>query len=361
MRLGSKKGGKTKVEKELTRAEQGRKQKVQAFGIAAVIGILLVIALFALEDAILNKEDTVSVYQLTQDVSEGTKITEDNVDSLVHLKDIQVSLVPDGYITDKAEMIDKFTTHDYKAKEIITESGLEDKLNVYLDSIEDPVEISFSLSDLGSVVSGTLREGDYINMYGLQQTEVVQSTPDGQVAYYANTTSELRVNKSYTFEHLMITKVFNSSGTEISTEDEVGASTMFIITISEQDAQKFNEMIANCDVRLAKVNYLEDAPYVGYIEQQEGDESDNMPLTPAETTNNAVMGDVDEPTVVAGDTEPVGNTLSSMVGDGQTEGERVEGEETPVDEEATDGEETPVEGEEAPVEEEPVEGEEVTE
>ena len=318
MRLGSKKGGRTKVEKELTRAEQGRKQKVQAFGIAAVIGILLVIALFALEDAILNKEDTVSVYQLTQDVSEGTKITEDNVDSLVHLKDIQVSLVPDGYITDKAELIDKFTTHDYKAKEIITESGLEDKLNVYLDSIEDPVEISFSLSDLGSVVSGTLREGDYINMYGLQQTEVVQSTPDGQVAYYANTTSELRVNKSYTFEHLMITKVFNSSGTEI----------------------------------------LEDAPYVGYIEQQEGDESDNMPLTPAETTNNAVMGDVDEPAVVAGDTEPVGNTLSSMVGDGQTEGERVEGEETPVDEEVTDGDETPVEGEEAPVEEEPVEGEE---
>lgn len=347
MRLKSK--SKDKITKELTRAEQGKRQKVQAFGIAAVIGILLVVALFALESAILNKEDTVNAYVLTQDVSDGTQITEDNVDSYFLQREIQISLVPEGYITDKADLVGRFFNHDYKANEVITESGLDDRMNVYLNSIEDPVDISFSLNDLGSVVSGTLREGDYINMYGLQQTEVVRESPDGQVSYYADTVQELRVTQSYTFEHIMITKVFNSSGAAISTEDEVGASTLFNVTISEKDAQKFAEMLANCTVRLAKVEYLEDEPYVGFVEQQEEEAEEEMPITPEATDNNNVMGDFEggvlgsQTGIVEGDTVPVGGTLGSQAEDEEaTTGESI------ADGEVTD--EAVVTDEEAPVE-----------
>lgn len=340
MRLKSK--SKDKITKELTRAEQGKRQKVQAFGIAAVIGILLVVALFALESAILNKEDTVNAYVLTQDVSDGTQITEDNVDSYFLQREIQISLVPEGYITDKADLVGRFFNHDYKANEVITESGLDDRMNVYLNSIEDPVDISFSLNDLGSVVSGTLREGDYINMYGLQQTEVVRESPDGQVSYYADTVQELRVSQSYTFEHIMITKVFNSSGAAISTEDEVGASTLFNVTISEKDAQKFAEMLANCTVRLAKVEYLEDEPYVGFVEQQEEEAEEEMPITPEATDNNNVMGDFEggvlgsQTGIVEGDTVPVGGTLGSQAEDGTVEGEEAVTGESTADNGVTD-------------------------
>lgn len=270
MRLGKT----SKTTKEITRTERNRRNNIRRITVAAITALIIFIALLVIQSSILNQEEKLDVYQVVKDIPSGTKLDDSNINEYLTYKNVQISLIPENFIQDKAEVLGKFVNRNYKAKDIITTDGLIDTESVYLDDIENPTEVSFSVDGIDVAVAGTIREGDYVNIYGMKRPEKSNS-------------SLIRVDKTYTFKHVYINKAFDASGNRIVVGKDNANCTLFSIVIDEADMDLFNEMMANCSIRLAKLNYDTDTDYQAFITEATGTDVEQYTQNNYETENSS--------------------------------------------------------------------------
>ncbi len=252
-------GKKTAVTKEITRAERNKRNNLRRIAVAAFVALVVFVAITVIQSSILNQEERVEAYQVIKNMDSGTKITKSNIDKYFALKDVQVSLIPDGYLTDKKQLLDKFVNRNYRARDIVTDDGISDTEGLYKSNITNPVEISFDASGLDAAVAGTIREGDYINIYGLK----TQQSGD---------TRKMEIDSSYTFQHVYVEEAMDASGNRIATganSDGSKTATMFTLVLSEKDCGLFAEMIANCgdNIRLGKLQYNTSQDYQVFLQR----------------------------------------------------------------------------------------------
>lgn len=252
-------GKKTAVTKEITRAERNKRNNLRRIAVAAFVALVVFVAITVIQSSILNQEERVEAYQVIKNMDSGTKITKGNIDKYFALKDVQVSLIPDGYLTDKKQLLDKFVNRNYRARDIVTDDGISDTEGLYKSNITNPVEISFDASGLDAAVAGTIREGDYINIYGLK----TQQSGD---------TKKMEIDSSYTFQHVYVEAAMDASGNRIATganSDGSQTATMFTLVLSEKDCGLFAEMIANCgdNIRLGKLQYNTSQDYQVFLQR----------------------------------------------------------------------------------------------
>ena len=145
-------GKKTAVTKEITRAERNKRNNLRRIAVAAFVALVVFVAITVIQSSILNQEERVEAYQVIKNMDSGTKITKGNIDKYFALKDVQVSLIPDGYLTDKKQLLDKFVNRNYRARDIVTDDGISDTEGLYKSNITNPVEISFDASGLDAAV-----------------------------------------------------------------------------------------------------------------------------------------------------------------------------------------------------------------
>lgn len=266
-------GNRTKATKELTRQERNRRNNMKRITISALVAFILFVALTIIQSSILNQESKITVYQVSKDIVTGTKFTKDNFSKYFSKKDIQESLIPKHFVVDEKEIIGKFAARDYSAKDIVTTDGLKDSERKYNANIKNPTKVSFSVGSVSDSVSGTIREGDYINIYGMTSG----FNGEGQAAKINN--------KNYTFKHVYIDKAYDGSGVEIETSDKETEAALFTIVIEENDVDIFNEMIANSDLKLAKLMYTPDQDYKAFV--NDGAVSDSTTVEPVQDDNTA--------------------------------------------------------------------------
>ena len=139
-------GKKTAVTREVTRQERNRKNNLKRLTISLIAAFIVFICLVVIQSSILNQEEKQQVYQVCKDMDAGTKITDANIDTYLKLVDVQVSLIPENYMVDSAELLGKFTNKSYKANDIITSDGITDteKLCIFNNSANFIVRCSFS-------------------------------------------------------------------------------------------------------------------------------------------------------------------------------------------------------------------------
>ena len=256
-------GKKTAVTKEITRAERNKRNNLRRIAVAAFVALVVFVAITVIQSSILNQEERVEAYQVIKNIDSGTKITKSNIDKYFALKDVQVSLIPDGYLTDKKQLLDKFVNRNYRARDIITDDGVSDTEGLYKSNITNPVEISFDASGLDAAVAGTIREGDYINIYGLK----TQQSNNGAA-------KKMEIDSSYTFQHVYVEAAMDASGNKIETgaksdDAKSQTATMFTLVLSEKDCGLFAEMIANCgdNIRLGKLQYNTSQDYQVFLQR----------------------------------------------------------------------------------------------
>lgn len=299
--------GRKVEEKQLTRQEQNKRNSIRRVGISALVAFLVFVGITVIQSNILNQEDTKQVYQVAKDIKVGTKITEKNIDAFFKLKEVPVSIIPEKFTTKSEDLVGKFVNREYKVNDIVTTDGVTDTERLYKDSIKNPIEIAFSVESLSAGVSGVIREGDYINIYGLRKKEDLTSTTFGEETLF-------EVDKAFTFKHVYVTKSLNSSGTEVKTGEESDESedannavstTLFNVIISEKDAEVFNEMLKNCDIKVSKLLYDTDKDYTEFL--TETNEKAGEFSSKKESTKESTKEKETEPTPVIA--QPVDNNL----------------------------------------------------
>ena len=208
----------------------GRKEL--AVSIAAAL--LLFICLIVIESRLLSKYDKSTVVTAKCTISRSQEITDANVDQFFEEKEVPVNLMPDCAVQDKQTLVNKIVSEKINRGEMVIDDCFRDE-EKYLSKMQDPLEIGISVSNASNIAGGTIRKGDFINIY------VVDSTTKQSVEV---------LHQAY------VCKAFNKDGVEIT---EGGGSELcldVVIYIDSIQEQYVNEKINHGTIYISKVlNY----------------------------------------------------------------------------------------------------------
>ncbi len=133
------------------------------------------------------------------------------------------------------QSVNKKVTYDEMLVVNATETTEETAEEAYLqeyDGYECLTWVSISIKELYEGVAGTLREGDYIDIYTVWK--------EGE-----------EVCSQRLAEHVRIKETFNAQGVQIEDEKE-GLSQLIVVPIEKEQVSVFYEMLAKGNIRIAK-------------------------------------------------------------------------------------------------------------
>lgn len=148
-----------------------------------------------------NMAESVDVVKVTKQIEKNTQITED----MLEIKQMPKQAVTQSTITDKKQIVGKVSNvqllpEDNLVMQKFTEVGTETDKALYEMDNSEQLAISVTLANLASSVSGKIRPGDVVSVYG-----------------FINETKQLA---DYTdLQYIEVIGVSNSSAEELSTRN----------------------------------------------------------------------------------------------------------------------------------------------
>ena len=135
-----------------------------AIGIVCII--LAVVVTFVVSPMV-NKvsEDKVKVICFSKDISQGAKISEEDIDTVEMAK----KSLPEKYLSEKDKIVGKYANSKLYKGDIATYSKITDDANssdnVLSGLTGDKVAMSISISSFAGGLSGKLQNGDIVSIY----------------------------------------------------------------------------------------------------------------------------------------------------------------------------------------------------
>ena len=214
--------------------EKKKKNLAWRFLFSFFMAFLVFLLLLMLEAGFLKKEEEKLVVLAAAYIPKGTELTDEIIADSFRETYVPISFVPEQAIQDSKRLAGNITEEDICEREIVTVSKLCEFPEL-LGELEEPVEVSVSVTDLSQVVGGILRTGDRINL--------------------SVTDRETGVNERV-FSNIYVSGAFTSSGNRVDRmpmEQEQPAATVLNLWIPKAMEQTFNEKINSGLLRISKI------------------------------------------------------------------------------------------------------------
>lgn len=222
---------------------KGKDKKAFKVG-SVIVTILLGVVTFVCLNYVAQKTngsyEKADIVVSVKEVPENTKITKSNVSTYFKVaKNIDADMCTSDSVTSLDELVGMYACRDIHNREIILKSNFEnekDKKSEY----ENPDEVSFKVSSFSDAVSGTIRKGDVINIYTLEDTTAAVQT-------------EAQSEAQLVFENAYVADAFDDSGVKIVAGDNVAVATNFIVYMEKSNEASFYQAIKDKKVIVTKV------------------------------------------------------------------------------------------------------------
>ena len=151
--------------------------------IGIVCMILAVVMTFAIAPVV-NRltSDTTTVVQLKQEVGRGTKITEDQVETVK----VKTDTMPQGVYVKTADVVGKYASSTLYAGDILTKAKLSGDSNNADDVLAtlngSKVAVSVTIDTFAAGLSGKLQNGDIISLIAVDKNAGTSAIP-GELKY----------------------------------------------------------------------------------------------------------------------------------------------------------------------------------
>ncbi|MCD8325508.1 MAG: SAF domain-containing protein [Lachnospiraceae bacterium] len=210
------------------------KKRVWIGAISAVLAAVVFIAILRIQTAGMEEITYESVVTARQAIAADTELTESNLRTLLEIRQVPAEYVPDAALSSLEGLEGCVIAADLSAGSILTENTVRTISDIYGDYGE-LFWISVSADQLTQAVAGTLRAGDIIDLY------CVENGAEGVFC------SLLQGN-------VRVEKVLTKSGEQIANGDETSLAQLFVIPVERADIPLLYEalysgslMIARCD------------------------------------------------------------------------------------------------------------------
>lgn len=168
---------------------------------------------------------------MAEALEKGTELTPDNIASLFLQVQVDVQHIPQEAVREPQALMGSQAAISIPAGSIVTDAMFTQMGN-YRASLEKPVIAGCKAEDLYQMVSGTLRSGDKVHIYSVDE-ELGQ-------AYLI-------------WEDVMVYQVFDSSGNLIPPQDTVSAAARINVLLEEGNAELFYSELYRGSLRMVKV------------------------------------------------------------------------------------------------------------
>lgn len=158
-------------------------------------------------------------------------ITEENASKYIEMKKVPVSFIPEQSIKMLSDLYGEVFLTSVAKGSILTE-GMSEKFNKDYEDYDCLTWISVPVKELYEGVAGTVRKGDYIDIYTLWKED----------------------DKMYSqllLEHVRVQETFSAQGASIQGNED-GLCQLIVVPIEKGQVATFYEMLAKGNVRIAK-------------------------------------------------------------------------------------------------------------
>lgn len=212
--------------------EGRRKKRLPGIILAAFTAALIsYVALLNVEKNALSAYEKAECWILSETLEKGTEITTDNAARLFQRAQVDVRHIPQGAVTDPEMLAGSQAAVTITQGSIVTDTMFT-RLGSYRAALEKPVIAGCKADDLYQLVSGTLRSGDRIHIY---------------------TVDEEMGDAYLIWDNVMVYQTFDSGGNLIPPQDTVSAAARINVLLEEGNAELFYSELYKGSLRVVKL------------------------------------------------------------------------------------------------------------
>lgn len=223
--------------------EMGMKQEkkgsiISVFLLAFLALVVVFIAMVVMERSILNKDQKKEIIVMTKDtlpggvIPAGSYIASGELSKYFEECEVDAAVVPKNAYHSLKELEEAYVACDLYENTILIDSWFTG--SVKPAAIEKPVQVSFTVDNLGAAVAGTLRKGDYVSVGTVTKNE----NNEFDVTQIVEC---VLLDEAYTAEGVVASSLVGNE------------ATMFTITIPAESVDIFLKSCANGTLVVGKV------------------------------------------------------------------------------------------------------------
>ena len=168
---------------------------------------------------------------MTEALEKGTELTPDHIESLFRQTQVDIRHIPQEAVADPRTLVGSQAVMTIPAGSMITKAMFTPAAS-YRAALDNPVIAGCKAEDLYQLVSGTLRGGDRIHIYTVDE----------------------EIGQAYlTWDNVMVYQAFDSSGSLIPPQDTVSAATRINVLLEEGNAELFYSELYRGSLRVVKL------------------------------------------------------------------------------------------------------------
>lgn len=209
-----------------------KKKKVGIGVISLILAIMLFIVMMIIQQSMKEKPESRWVLCAREGIPRSVVLTEENISLYTEKKEIPVMWLPEGYIS-SIEQLKGMISEVKIAKGSILNQADFTTYEEYYAGYQELSWISVPIKELYEGVAGSLRTGDYIDIYLVKEEDK---------QYFCEVLEE----------RVPIAATYNNQGTVISEDSTNGLTQLIVIPIEKQNVAQFYERLAQGNIRIAK-------------------------------------------------------------------------------------------------------------
>lgn len=202
-----------------------------AIAAAFIASVIVYCVMLNVEKNALSAYEKGTVLTAVKEIPQGTLLHAGNAEQYFAAAEIDKRMIPDAAIVRLELLEGMMTAADIDSGSVLTHA-MVNNLYEMVEDMEMPVTAGFKADDLYQVVSGTLRSGDRIHIYTVDE--------ELGTAYLL-------------WENILIEQVFDSAGAEIIAEDSNTAAQRVNILMEQENVERFYSELAVGSIRVVKV------------------------------------------------------------------------------------------------------------
>ena len=184
---------------------------------ALVAAVAVFVILLQIEKSVLAQYEKGMIYTAAVPIPKGQMITEDNFRQFFEERELDVGCIPDTALREPGQVCGLAAVFDVEKGVLLTQ-GMFERLEDILKDMAEPV------------IGGTLRAGDRVHIYSIQDGEAVLA-----------------------WEEVYIQQVFDASGASIPNGDGSMTAQRINIYLDKGDVEAFYKGLADGGLRVVKI------------------------------------------------------------------------------------------------------------
>lgn len=194
---------------------------ISTLALALLSAIVVYVLLLNMEKNILSEYEKETVWALKTEFSAGKKIVEDEIEIYFSQVEMDKKLIPSDAIREVKDFIGYTASINLGEGTVISQTMFSDSVLISSD-MASPVLAGCKAEDLSQVVSGTLRAGDIINIYTINEEGIARLI----------------------WKEVMVYQTFDSAGNEIMGDDTESTTLRVNLILEEEEIELFYTELA---------------------------------------------------------------------------------------------------------------------